>query len=174
MFGFNGFGEFMLTLFKGVDNLWLCKYIIPFFLLINTFFEWVFISTGGIYFLMIVYVIDFFTGIIKALHKSIKISRLKKEGKEVPEVLYNDRLQSRKFPRFLMTMFAAITMLILIKVGAMFTVVFVPLYSIFYAVFLTQQVISVAENFNEMGWLDAGIVTKLKRKLSELYLEKNK
>jgi hypothetical protein len=167
MFGYASFGEFLSTLFKSVDNLWLYKYVLPFLLLINSFFEWVFISTGGIYFLMVVYIIDFFTGIIKAIHNSIQVRKLKKSEQEVPKELEADKLQSKKFPRFLMTMFAAVVMLVIMKLGASFTIVFVPLYSIFYSVFLTQQVISIAENFHAVGLLEAGILKKIKTKLSD-------
>ncbi len=160
--------EVAKCLFRSIDTVFITKYLIPFFLIIDSLFTWIFVSTGGIYFLMALYVIDFLTGIGKAIYFSLKIRKHKKEGKPIPQAWEDQKLVSKKFPRVLITLFCSILLLALLQLAGTYSLVFVPLYSIFYAVFTGQQLISIAENLSEVGVVSMGILTKLKQKITDI------
>lgn len=172
IYGYSSFNEFLESLFKHL-NAEIVKYLIPIVLIINLFFEYFFVSAGAIYFLMILYCIDFATGISKSIMYSLEIIKLKKQDLEVPKELDNKKLVSKKFPRFLLTLFSALVLLSILKFAGIHSIVFIPLYSIFYAVFLGQQIISIVENFGEMKLIPIEIVNKLKKKINQFKNENN-
>lgn len=167
MFGYTTIGELIKAIFKHCDTALYLKYVMPAILFINTVFTFLFQSVGGIWFLIFLYAVDFFTGVAKAIKYSLKASRYKNKGLPVPEEIAAKELVSKKFPRFLLTLFAAMLLLVILNFAAIHSLVFIPLYSIFYAVFVAQNIISVAENLSELGLLDATILTNLKRKIGE-------
>ncbi|WP_236252676.1 phage holin family protein [Echinicola sp. 20G] len=112
-------------------------------------FQFLFQSVGGIYFLIVLYVIDFLSGVAKAIYKK--------------------ELVSKKFPRFLFTMLAALMILSILKFAGMYVIVFYPLYSIFYGVFTGQQIISIAENLTELKLLPLSLLNKLKRRFGDRF-----
>lgn len=166
MFGFSNFGEFFNSIFKNVDTNFIIKIIIPLGILIDTIFSFLFQNNEAIYFLILLYLIDFFTGIIKAVYYSLEIKRLKQINKPTDH-LENKKLVSKKFPRFLMTMLAALMILSLVKFAGIHSIIFLPLYSLFYSIFLGQQLISIAENLSEVKVLPFSIVKKLKSKITD-------
>ncbi|WP_339755160.1 phage holin family protein [Algoriphagus aquimarinus] len=168
MYGFKNLTELSNCLFKSVDTVLIAKYLIPFFLIVDSFFTWLFVSTGGIYFLMILFVIDFLTGIAKATYYSLKIKKLKQQGLETPIEFEDRKLVSKKFPRFLITMLCSVMLLALLQFAGVYSLVFIPLYSIFYAVFVGQNLISITENLSEVGVVSAKIVSKLKQKITDI------
>lgn len=168
MWGYLSFTEFIKTWFRNVDSLIIQKYLIPLLLIINTFFEWIFISVGGIYFLMVLYIIDFITGVGRSIYFSLKIKEYKTKSLSVPSIYVDKKLVSKKFPRFLLTLLSTIVLLALIKFAGIYSVIFYPLYSIFYSVFLGQQLISIVENLNDMGLLGKTIYNSLKRKITDI------
>jgi len=166
MFGFSNFGEFFNSIFKNVDTNFIIKIIIPLGILIDTVFSFLFQNNEAIYFLILLYLIDLFTGIIKAVYYSLEIKRLKQINKSTDH-LENKKLVSKKFPRFLMTMLAALMILSLVKFAGIHSIIFLPLYSLFYSIFLGQQLISIAENLSEIKVLPFSIVKKLKSKITD-------
>ena len=168
MFGYKGFPDLLSSLFKAVDTSLVVKYLVPFFILIDSFFKWVFVSSAGIYFLMILYCIDFLTGIGKAAYFSLKIRKYKKDNIDIPKDWEEKKLVSKKFPRFLITMLCAVLLLALLQFAGLYSVVFIPLYSIFYAVFTGQQLISITENLNEVGLVSMNILSKLRQKITDI------
>ncbi len=167
MFGYSTFKELIEALFKHVDSALFLKYVMPFVLYINIVFDYLFQSVGGIWFLILLYTLDFITGVTKAISYSYKSYKLKNKGLPVPILVSSNVLVSKRFPRFLMTLFAAMLLLFILNFAAIHSIVFMPLYSIFYAVFLSQNILSIAENLNELGLLRLDIVTKLKTKIGE-------
>lgn len=167
MFGYQTFNELLKAIFKHYDSALFIKYILPAVLVINTVFEFLFQSVGGIWFMILLYLIDFITGVAKAVHFSLKAKKLRKEGLPVPVEIANRVLVSKKFPRFLLTLLAAMLLLALLNFAAIHSVFFIPLYSIFYGVFIAQNILSVAENLNEMGLLKLEVLVKLKAKVNE-------
>ena len=168
MYGFKNMAEVIRCLFRSIDTVFITKYLMPFFLIIDSLFKWIFVSTGGIYFLMALYVIDFLTGFGKAVYFSLQIRKHKKLGLPIPNELEEKKLVSKKFPRFLITMFCSIILLALLQLAGVYSLVFIPLYSIFYAVFTGQQLISIAENLSEVGVVSMGILSKLKKKITDI------
>lgn len=171
IFGYNNFEDFLTSLFKGVTSDIIIKYIIPFILLINLAFDFLFASIGGIWFLITLYIIDFLTGVIKATYFSIQIVKLKKANLEVPKEYESKKLVSKKFPRFLFTLLASLIILSLINFAGKFSIIFYPLFSIFYSVFLGQQLISIIENFYEMKLVPLALYKKLKKKITDVINE---
>lgn len=172
MFGYNSFSEFITTLFRNVNSEFLLKYIVPIILGIDLLLSFVFDSVGGIWFLVLLYVIDFITGVFKSIKNSFKIRNYKKMNIEVPDFLEDKKLKSKKFPRFLMTMFAALLILGILSIAGKFSIVYAPLFSIFYAVFLGQQIISITENLYELGLVPFSIFKKITKKITD-YLGKD-
>ena len=168
MYGFKSMAEVIRCLFRSIDTVFITKYLVPFFLIIDSLFKWIFVSTGGIYFLMVLYVIDFLTGCGKAVYFSLQIRKHKKLGLPIPNEWEDKKLVSKKFPRFLITMFCSILLLALLQLAGVYSLVFIPLYSIFYAVFTGQQLISIAENLSEVGVVSMGILSKLKKKITDI------
>ncbi|MCH7396570.1 phage holin family protein [Belliella sp. DSM 107340] len=168
IFGYSSFDEYIEAVFKHVNSEIVIKYLIPLILLINLVFNYLFVSAGGIYFLMILYCIDFLTGVAKSIKYSLEIVKLKKDGLPIPKEIEDKKLVSKKFPRFLLTLFAALILLSILKFAGIYSIVFMPLYSIFYAVFLGQQIISISENFFELKLIPIDVVSKLKTKINEL------
>ncbi|ERM82378.1 hypothetical protein P872_18450 [Rhodonellum psychrophilum GCM71 = DSM 17998] len=168
LFGYNSFNDLIQSTFKNVDTNLVIKFLIPIIIFIDIIFQFLFQSTNGIYFLMSLYIIDFFTGVAKSIMYSRQVNLLVKENKQVPEEIKNKVLVSKKFPRFLMTMLFALTLLSILKFAGVYVIVFSPLYSIFYAVFLGQQIISIVENGGEMKLIPFDVVKKLKQKINIL------
>ncbi|MCH7411164.1 phage holin family protein [Belliella sp. DSM 111904] len=173
MFGYTTIGELIKAIFKHCDTALYLKYVMPVVLFINTVFTFLFQSVGGIWFLIFLYAVDFLTGIAKAIYYSLKASRYKNKGLPVPEEIASKVLISKKFPRFLLTLFAALLLLTILNFAAIHSIVFTPLYGIFYAVFVAQNTISIAENLSELGLLNASILKKLKRKIGEFINSKD-
>ncbi|MBC6365789.1 phage holin family protein [Algoriphagus sp. AK58] len=167
MFGFQSFGDFFNAIFKNIDTNFIIKYLVPFGIVIDAVFNFLFQNNNAIYFLITLYLIDFLTGIIKAIYISLEIKRFKNLNKPIPESFHSKKLVSKKFPRFLMTMLAALLILTLVKFAGIHSVIFLPLYSLSYSIFLGQQLISIAENLSELKLLPFNIVKKLKSKLSD-------
>lgn len=165
--GFKNMDDFLETLFGGVQNDILIKYIIPIVIAIDLAFQFVFDSVGGIWFLIFLYTIDFLTGFLKSLIVSTKIYKLKKSGEYIPPDLLDKKLVSKKFPRFLLTMSAALLILGLISMAGKFSIVYMPLFSIFYAIFVGQQIFSIIENLYEMGLVSYATYKRLIKKISE-------
>ncbi|NHE57964.1 phage holin family protein [Cyclobacterium plantarum] len=147
MWGFSSFSELITATFKNIGSEFVIKYIVPIILAIDLLFKFLFISEIGVYFLMALYGIDFLTGIIKAI--------------------ITKNLVSKRFPRFLFTMLSALLILSILKYAGMFVVVFYPLYSIFYGVFVGQQIISIVENLTALKLLPLEVLNKIKSKISE-------
>lgn len=166
MFGYNSFDELIEQTFKNISNEFVYKWLIPIIVIINQVFGYVFVSVGGIWFLIFLYSVDFLTGVAKSILYTLKSKKLKRENKEVPKEIEDKVLVSKKFPRFLLTLFSAMLILGILKFAAIYSVVYMPLYSIFYAVFLGQQIISIAENLTEMKLLPLSILERLKNKIS--------
>lgn len=173
-FGYSSVEDFLNLLFKGVNNEVILKWFIPVILGLNFLFDFLFASVGGIWFLIILYCVDFLTGFAKSIYYSRIIYNLKKQNKEVSEDLENKKLVSKKFPRFLFTLLAALLILTLIKFAGEYSIIFMPLFSIFYSVFLGQQLISIVENLSEMNLIPLNIVEKLKRKITDFFENDNK
>tara|TARA_R110002020_G_scaffold403141_3_gene613267 strand:- start:817 stop:1332 length:516 start_codon:yes stop_codon:yes gene_type:complete len=167
MFGYSTFKELIGAIFKHADSALFLKYIMPVVLFINTVFNYLFQSVGGIWFLILLYTLDFFTGVAKAVSYSYKAKKLRKLGSPVPEDIASKVLVSKKFPRFLLTLFAAMLLLFILNFAAIHALVFMPLYSIFYAVFVSQNILSIAENLNELGLLKIEVLIRLKAKIGE-------
>src|SRR5690554_5295099 len=130
IFGFSGVGDFALSIFKGCNNTLIVKYIVPIVAFTDMVFTFLFESTGAIYFLILMYCLDFVTGVTKSIYYSLQYRRTQ-------EIALKDKiLTSKKFPRFLLTLLASLTILSLVKFMGIHSVVFIPLYSIFYPVFL--------------------------------------
>src|SRR5688572_18662617 len=100
MFGYKTFGELFEQVFKHFSNELVYKYIIPTIVILNTLFNFLFASVNGIWFLILLYLIDFFTGISKSIMYTIKARRYSKMGLEVPKHIQDKVLVSKKFPRF--------------------------------------------------------------------------
>ncbi len=168
MYGYNNFNEFLSSWLKAITTNFYIKFLLPFFLFVDAFFAWVFVSTGGIYFLILLYVIDFITGIGKAVYFSIKIRKHKNQGLEVPEYFEDNKLISKKFPRFLLTMLSSVMLLGLLKFAGIHSILFIPLFSIFYAAFVGQQLISITENLSQVGIFSRELYTKLNSKITDI------
>ena len=167
MFGYSTVKELIGAVFKHADSALFLKYVLPIVLFINTIFNFLFQSVGGIWFLIFLYSVDFITGVSKAVCYSYRAKSLIKLNLPVPEKISSNVLVSKKFPKFLLTLFVALLLLTILNFAAIHSIVFMPLYSIFYAVFIGQNIISIAENFSEMGLLKASLLTKLKAKIGE-------
>lgn len=168
MLGYNNFEEFITQLFKHIENEIIIKYFIPSMVIIDMVFSFLFHSTESIYFLIILYLVDFFTGVTKSIYYSTKIRNLKKNKQEIPEEYKEKQLRSKKFPRFLLTMFVALVLLSLVKFAGEYSIIFLPLYSIFYSVFVGQQLISIIENFYELKLIPTKIYKEITTKINEL------
>ena len=168
MFGYTTFGELIKAIFKHFDSALVLKYLVPIVLFINTVFSFLFQSVAVIWFLILLYCLDFITGITKSLVFTYKAKKLKKQGLPVPEHIALNVLVSKKFPRFLITMFAAMILLAILNFAAIHSLVFMPLYSIFYAVFLGQNIISIVENGEQMGLFSTKIVSLIKEKIGDI------
>src|SRR5690606_35877555 len=118
-------------------------------------------NTDAIYFLIIMYCLDFVTGAIKA---TVYLREYKKTGELS---IKNKILVSKKFPRFLFTMLAALLVLTLLNFMGRYSVVFSPVYPLFYGVFLGQQFISIVENLGELKLIPYEIVTRLKQRITQ-------
>ncbi|WP_215225865.1 phage holin family protein [Echinicola shivajiensis] len=172
-FGYDSIGELITQTFKHITNEWVIKYVIPFFILVNTVFNFLFDNyTESIYFLMIVYIIDFCTGIAKAINYSILYSNLKESNPIEADKIKDKVLTSRKFPRFLFTMLAAILILSLLRFAGVYSIIFNPLFAIFYSIFLGGNIISIGENLTELKLLPLSILNKLKKKITDYTNEK--
>jgi hypothetical protein len=167
LFGYTSLEDFITTLFKGVQNETIIKIITPIILGIDIIFSFVFDSVGGIWFLILLYIIDFLTGVAKSINYSIKIKKLKIANKYIPHDLLNKKLVSKRFPRFLLTMFAALMLLGLISLAGKFSIIYMPLFSIFYSIFLGQQLISIIENLSELKLISTATYKKLIKKITE-------
>ncbi|MBW3469089.1 phage holin family protein [Arthrospiribacter ruber] len=170
MWGFDSFLQFIKTWFRFVETTVLHKYFIPVILAINFVFEWVFVSVGGIYFLIVLYILDFLTGVGRSLYFSYKISFNTKHNLPIPKKYIEKKLVSKKFPRFLITMLSTVILLGILKLAGVYSAIFLPLFSIFYSVFLGQQIISITENLHDVGIVGGKIYERLKRKITE-YLD---
>jgi phage-related holin len=168
MFGYSNFTELFNSVFKNVDTELIIKYIVPFFVGIDLIFSFLFQSTEAIYFLIILYIIDFITGVSKSIYFSIKAKDLKRVQATIPQEVKDKQLKSKKFPRFLITMLVALMLLTLLKFAGEFIIVFYPLYSIFYSVFVGQQLISIIENLHDMKLLPTEIYNKIKLKINQV------
>jgi len=166
LFGYQTIEEFLHTLFKGVHSEFVLKWLLPILTGTHFVFAQVFDSTAGLYFLISLYCIDFITGFGKSVKYSIKVSKLKKIGEDVPEEIYHKRLVSKRFPRFLITMSAALLLLGILSFAAKFSVVYIAIFPIFYSIFLGQQIISITENLSEMGAIPSKFYNKLKSKIT--------
>lgn len=167
LFGFSGIAEYITATFKYCNTLFVTKYLAPTILLIDTLFGVLFQSTGAIYFLMILYCLDFFTGVGKAIYYSFEYKRTKDPA------MNSKRLISKKFPRCFLTMLAALLILTLLNFMGIYSIIFYPAYSIFYSIFLGQQFISIAENLSEVKLIPLDIVAKLKERITNKITFKN-
>ncbi|MEB2775223.1 phage holin family protein [Algoriphagus sp. D3-2-R+10] len=167
MYGYTSGSELIKAIFKNVDNEWVIKILFPLITVIDLIFNFLFQSVGAIYFLIVLYVIDFLTGVAKSIMYSLKIRGLKKQNLSIPKELEDKKLVSKKFPRFLLTLLAALMLLSLVKFAAIHSIIFVPLYSIFYSTFLGQNILSICENLAEMNLVPYKFVTIIKRKITD-------
>ncbi|WP_213946782.1 phage holin family protein [Litoribacter ruber] len=144
------------------------KYLTPIIISLNIIFDYLFINAGGIYFLMVLYCVDFILGVAKSIRFSILARRFKKEGLvEAYNEVKDKVLVSKKFPRFLLSLLSALLILTLLKFMGLNAIVFVPLYSIFYSIFIGGQFISIVENLGEMELVSTELVKKVKQKITE-------
>ncbi|MDR7130698.1 phage-related holin [Algoriphagus sp. 4150] len=167
MYGYANGTDLVKAIFKNVDNEWVVKILFPLFTIIDLVFNFLFQSVGAIYFLIILYVVDFLTGVLKSIMFSLKIRKLNKLGLPVSKELEDKKLVSKKFPRFLLTMLSALLLLSLVKFAGIYSIIFVPLYSIFYSTFLGQQLISITENLHAMDLVPYKFIAVIKRKITD-------
>lgn len=165
MYGYTSFQELLKAVFKNLNNEWIIKILIPLITSIDLIFRFFFQSENAIYFLIILYLVDFITGIVKSLNYTLKIKRMKKQGLEISNDLYEKRLVSKKFPRFLLTLLCSLLLLSLLKFAGIHSIVFLPLYSIFYSVFVGQNLISIVENMVELEIVPPKLLDVLKSKI---------
>lgn len=169
LFGYDNFDDFLHSMFKGVHNDFVLKWVLPIFTGIHFLFTQVFDSEEGMYFLITLYCIDFITGFGKSVKYSLKVNKLLKKGEEIPNEIYHKRLVSKRFPRFLITMSAALLLLGILSFAAKFSVVYIAIFPIFYSIFLGQQIISITENLNEMGLIPSKVYNKLKKHITDYF-----
>jgi hypothetical protein len=159
LFGFSDFREYLCSISKNLNTVFI-HILIPLITFIDVFFSFFFHSPGAIYFLISMYCVDFVTGICKSINYTIKY-------RETQDEKYKSKiLRSKKFPRFALTMLAALSILSMLKFMGQYSLIFLPLYSIFYPIFLGQQFISIAENLGEMNLIPYDIVEKIKKRIN--------
>lgn len=161
LFGYHDTKEYATAIFKYFDTVLIAKYMAPALLVADALFGFLFQSKEAIYFLVIMYCLDFLTGAIKA-------TSYLWEYKRTGDPSIKDKiLVSKKFPRFLFTMLAALLVLTLLNFMGAHSIVFYPVYPVFYSVFLGQQFISIVENLGELKLIPYEMVARLKEKITQ-------
>ena len=146
MYGFSSLSDFINTLFLKYFSPKLVGILIAIIAIIRLFFQNFFHNEHAIYFLIVLYVIDFLTGIFK----SIK----------------NKTLVSKKVPRVILTLFGALLILSITFFASQFSIIFEPVGMVFYSVFLAQQILSIGENLHQVGAINIEIWIAIKEKFN--------
>jgi len=154
MYGFSSISDFINTFFFKYFSPKLIAIIFGLLAFFRFIFQNAFHNEFAIYFLIILYCIDFLTGVLKAY--------IRKE------------LVSKKIPRVVLTLFGALLILSITFFSSKFSIIFEPVGMIFYSIFLAQQILSVGENLHQMGAINIEIWMAIKDKFNIKNIGKNK